>query len=79
MHIYVKVHLGGRVVHTGQLFFRDTLTDAVYKQSAYDGAEPRHAERRRLNLPQRRQSLAAEGDEDRLGYRAGITMGVHRG
>ena len=25
MHIHVKVHVGGDVVHTGQLFFRDAL------------------------------------------------------
>src|SRR5436305_14783301 len=27
VHIHVKVHVGGAVVHTGQLFFSDTLTD----------------------------------------------------
>ena len=26
VHIHVKVHVGGNVVHTGQLFFPDTLT-----------------------------------------------------
>ena len=35
VHIHVKVHVGGNVVHTGQLFFSDTLTDAVYKRSPY--------------------------------------------
>lgn len=35
VHIHVKVHLGGRVVHTGQLFFPDATTDAVYKRSPY--------------------------------------------
>ena len=34
VHIHVKVHLGGRVVHTGQLFFPDALTDVVYKRGA---------------------------------------------
>ena len=29
VHIHVKVHLGGTVVHTGQFFFNDALTDAV--------------------------------------------------
>ena len=29
VHIHVKVHLGGRVVHTGQLYFPDALTDVV--------------------------------------------------
>jgi len=35
VHIHVKVHVGGNVVHTGQLFFSDLLTDAVYKGLPY--------------------------------------------
>ena len=35
VHIHVKVHVGGNVVHTGQLFFSDTLTDSVYRVSPY--------------------------------------------
>ena len=35
MHIHVKVHLGGNVVHTGQLYFPDSVTDAVYKKAPY--------------------------------------------
>jgi protocatechuate 3,4-dioxygenase beta subunit len=35
VHIHVKVHVGGSVVHTGQLYFPDALTDRVYAQSPY--------------------------------------------
>ncbi len=35
VHIHVKVHVGGNVVHTGQLYFPDTLTDKVYKKAPY--------------------------------------------
>ena len=47
-HMHVKVHLGGtylsetsyysgaKYVHTGQLFFNDSLTDLVNQQSPYD-------------------------------------------
>src|SRR5437764_10773283 len=35
VHIHVKVHIGGNVVHTGQLFFPDTLTDKVYRRAPY--------------------------------------------
>ena len=35
VHIHVKVHVGGAVVHTGQLFFRDSFTAAVYKRAPY--------------------------------------------
>jgi protocatechuate 3,4-dioxygenase beta subunit len=35
VHIHVKVHLGGNVLHTGQLYFPDTVTDAVYRKTPY--------------------------------------------
>jgi protocatechuate 3,4-dioxygenase beta subunit len=35
VHIHVQVHLGGDVLHTGQLYFPDTLTDAVYRRAPY--------------------------------------------
>src|SRR3989475_1926879 len=35
VHIHVKVHLAGNVVHTGQLYFPDTVTDAVYRNPPY--------------------------------------------
>lgn len=30
-HIHVKVHVGGKVVHTGQLYFADPTTASVYR------------------------------------------------
>ena len=36
VHVHVKVHVRGDVVHTGQLFFPDATTDAVYKRSPYN-------------------------------------------
>jgi protocatechuate 3,4-dioxygenase beta subunit len=41
VHIHVKVHVAGTVVHTGQLFFRDTTTDAVYRRAPYSSRGPR--------------------------------------
>jgi protocatechuate 3,4-dioxygenase beta subunit len=35
VHIHMKVHVGGSVVHTGQLFFDDGLTDQVYRSAPY--------------------------------------------
>jgi protocatechuate 3,4-dioxygenase beta subunit len=35
VHIHVKVHIGGAVVHTGQLFFPDALTAKVYENEPY--------------------------------------------
>ena len=35
VHIHVKVHVGGSIVHTGQLYFPDSVTDAVYRRAPY--------------------------------------------
>lgn len=35
VHIHVLVHVGGNVVHTGQVYFPDKLTDAVYRRRPY--------------------------------------------
>jgi protocatechuate 3,4-dioxygenase beta subunit len=35
VHIHVKVHVGGNVVHTGQLYFPDSVTDRVFRGAPY--------------------------------------------
>ena len=35
VHVHVKVHMGGSVVHTGQLFFPPAVTNAVYAKNPY--------------------------------------------
>ena len=37
VHIHVKVFVGGEAVHTGQLFFPDTLSERVFARSPYRG------------------------------------------
>jgi protocatechuate 3,4-dioxygenase beta subunit len=40
-HIHMKAHVGNdRVVHTGQLFFDEAITAAVYKQAPYSSHGP---------------------------------------
>ena len=34
-HIHMKVHVGGDEVHTGQVFFNEKVTAAVYAQAPY--------------------------------------------
>jgi len=80
VHVHVKVHLGGNVVHTGQLFFPDTLTDAVYKASApYDTRAARDTRNANdsIYVNGGKRSLLALGQSGG-GYVAAITMGVHR-
>jgi protocatechuate 3,4-dioxygenase beta subunit len=79
VHIHVMVHIGGNVVHTGQLFFPDTLTDKVYKQKPYS-ARPN---RTTSNLSDSifvnggKNSILALAARSAGGYTGAITMGVN--
>jgi len=79
VHIHVKVHLGGNVVHTGQLFFPDTLTDAVYKNAPYNARGARDTRNATDSIYRNGGSksmlkVAKSGS----GYVGTILMGVHR-
>jgi protocatechuate 3,4-dioxygenase beta subunit len=79
VHIHVKVHIGGNVVHTGQLFFNDALTDAVYTRSPYNTRGAR-------DIRDSSDSIYRNGGSKSLlsvkkngtGYSGAITMGLHR-
>jgi protocatechuate 3,4-dioxygenase beta subunit len=79
VHIHVKVHLGGNVVHTGQLFFPDSLTDTVYTKSPYD-TRPNRTTRNASDSIFRnggsRSMLKVTSSGS--GYVGGITLGVNR-
>jgi protocatechuate 3,4-dioxygenase beta subunit len=80
VHIHVKVHLGGTVVHTGQFFFNDALTDAVFKQSPYNTRASRDTRNAADSIYRNGGSRSIlKVTKLASGYRAGITMGVHRG
>jgi protocatechuate 3,4-dioxygenase beta subunit len=79
VHIHVKVHMGGNVVHTGQLYFPDAVSDAVYRDGPYS-ARPDRTTRNaddaiyRNGGSRSRLSLRRSG----TGWLGAITMGVHR-
>ncbi len=80
VHVHVKVHLGGNVVHTGQVYFPDSVTDVVFRQSPY-GSRPARDTRNANDSVFRnggRRSLASVRRNAAVGYVATITMGVHR-
>jgi len=80
VHIHVKAHVGGSVVHTGQLFFDDALTDAVYKRPPYSRRGPRDTRNASDSIFRNGGSRSMLAVVKRgSGYRAGIAMGVHRG
>jgi protocatechuate 3,4-dioxygenase beta subunit len=79
VHIHVKVHVGGNVVHTGQLFFPDRITDAVYERKPYSSRPNRDTRNAQDSI------FVNGGKRSMLGLRraatgwgAAITMGVHR-
>jgi protocatechuate 3,4-dioxygenase beta subunit len=79
VHIHVKVHVGGNVVHTGQLFFSDTLTDAVYKRSPYSrrpSRDVRNAQDMIYQSGGRQSTLTVRRKGS--GYVGSIAMGVRR-
>jgi protocatechuate 3,4-dioxygenase beta subunit len=80
VHIHVKVYLGGRVVHTGQLYFPDAVTDAIYRSTPYT-ARPNRDTRNANDFVFRnggKKSLLRVRKSATGLYVAGITMGVHR-
>jgi protocatechuate 3,4-dioxygenase beta subunit len=80
VHIHVKVHVGGRVVHTGQLYFPDARTDAVYRKSPYSsrpGRDTRNANDFVFRNGGKRSMLTIRSNRAG-GYVGAITMGVHR-
>ena len=80
VHIHVKVHIGGNVVHTGQLYFPDTLTDKVYRKAPYS-ARPGRTTRNAndsVYVNGGKNSMLSVHADGTGGYIASITMGVVR-
>jgi len=79
VHIHVKVHVGGNVVHTGQLYFSDRVTDAVYRRKPYSNRpnrETRNADDSLFGNGGRRSLLRLQ--RNGTGYVGSIRMGVRR-
>ena len=77
VHIHVKVHNGGRDVHTGQLFFTDGFTDAVYRKAPYSARPTPDIRNTQDGIFAQSQgsglvNIVASGD----GYDGSITLGV---
>ena len=80
-HIHLKVHVGGDVVHTGQVFFNERVTAAVYKKAPYKShgqPDTSHSEDSIFAQAGRSRAVLelAERRKGRRGYRGTITLGV---
>jgi protocatechuate 3,4-dioxygenase beta subunit len=80
VHIHVIVHIGGNVVHTGQLYFPDAVTDAAYKKAPYSSRGARGTRNANDSVYRNggKKSLLTVRKDAGGGYVASITMGVHR-
>jgi protocatechuate 3,4-dioxygenase beta subunit len=80
VHIHVKVHLGGNVLHTGQLYFPDTVTDAVYRNAPYASRPNRDVRNADDSIYRNggRKSQVSISKNSAGVYVATIMMGVHR-
>jgi len=79
VHIHVKVHVGGNVVHTGQLYFPEAASDAVYKRAPYAARGPRDMSNANDSVFRnggKRSQLKVK--KSGAGYLGTGTMGVHR-
>lgn len=79
VHVHVKVLLGGNVVHTGQLYFPDAVTDAVYRRAPYrsrPNRDPRNAGDGTYRNGGKRSTLKLT--KSGAAYVGSITMGVVR-
>ena len=78
-HIHMKVFVSGDEVHTGQLYFSDRVTDAVYRRKPYSNRpnrETRNADDSLFGNGGRRSLLRLQ--RGGTGYIGSIRMGVRR-
>ena len=80
VHIHVKVHVRGNVVHTGQLYFPDAVTDAVYRKAPYSSRPARDTRNADDSVYRNggRRSLVSIRKNSAGVHVATITMGVRR-
>jgi protocatechuate 3,4-dioxygenase beta subunit len=80
VHIHVKVHVGGNVVHTGQLYFPDSLTDKVFRKAPYKSRPGRTTRNSNdfVFANGGKNSMVSVRADGAGGYIASITMGVVR-
>jgi protocatechuate 3,4-dioxygenase beta subunit len=79
VHIHVKVHVGGDVVHTGQLFFPAAVTNAVYRTAPYrtHGTKPDVANASDAIFRNGGDKAMLKLTRNGAGYTGAVAMGVH--
>lgn len=77
VHVHVKVHAGGTDLHTGQLFFDDSVSESVFAAAPYTAGNrwQRNAQDGIFNNGGGAQTIV-ELARDGTGYAGAMTLGV---
>jgi hypothetical protein len=79
VHVHVKVHIGTSEVHTGQLFFEDDTSAAVYAQEPYaERGQPDQLNADDQIYGQSGGTTIVEVAQADQGYLGTVTLGVQR-
>jgi protocatechuate 3,4-dioxygenase beta subunit len=79
VHIHIKVHVGGNIVHTGQLYFPDAVTNTVYANAPYSSRPNRSVTNAQDSIYRNGGSRSQlKLSKSGPGYVGAITMGVTR-
>ena len=79
VHIHLKVHVGGSETYTGQLYFDETVTDAVYETEPYASRPDRDTRNATDGIfSDGGDRTLLEVTKDGEGYSGALTVGVRR-
>ena len=78
-HIHVKVHVGGKEIHTGQIFFADATSTKIYRTGAYKSRGKQSTTNSEDSIYKQATGKARDRITKRSGnkgYKGTITLGV---
>ena len=77
-HIHLKVHVGGNEVHTGQVFFPEKISKAVYRTKRYSARGSADTSNAEDSIYERGSLLTITKRSAGKGYLGTITLAVDR-
>jgi protocatechuate 3,4-dioxygenase beta subunit len=79
VHIHVLAHVGGKVVHVGQVFFDDAFIDDVFAKNAPYSSRPARSQRNASDgIFRQAGGVISLATPSASGYSAAVTMAVKR-
>jgi protocatechuate 3,4-dioxygenase beta subunit len=79
VHVHVLAHVGGKVVHVGQIFFDDAFTDDVFANNAPYSSRPARGQRNANDgIFSQAGGVISPATKSGSGYAAAVTMAIKR-